>query len=504
MSEAPAAISLRGFSLTVKNRGREEILLQGCDLEVPAGGFYLLCGRSGSGKSTLLRLVSGLLDPRETPPRTLGELRVLGMPVDVARPSYGRVSAVLQDEGLLDDLSPRQNVELALEAAGRSRKLAVGLLSMAGLSDPPADVAALSGGMRKRAAVARALAAEPELFLFDEPTAGLDARSAREMANLLKETHGASKDKAGNRTTIVISHDVEAFADILDGVLVLDAENRSLRLQPPDQEIPEQEPPTEWTRPAPFEDPALSVAKRLLLELGALAETFGEAILRLPPSYPRLALRTTLHTTLESILFVSVAAFLAGALAVYFTLKNSPLSGAFVDEVLTGAGKVLVAVVIPLVAGFFFTARMAAGAAARLGNMKQHNAVAALQLMGIRPSDYLLTPLVWAFSVALPIVSLAAVVFASLASALMASLVAAVSTRRFGANYFLEVSAGDLRMNLLKAALSGFLVAVLTFHLAMSPKRSGRDVGSAVNLSIVIGMLTVLVVHGIATIWQFG
>lgn len=503
MSEAPAAISLRGFSLTIRNRGREEILLQSCDLDVPAGGFYLLCGRSGSGKSTLLSLIAGLLDPRETPPRTSGELRVLDIPGE-ARPSPGRVSAVLQDEGLLDDLSPRANVELALVAVGRSPKLAVGLLSMAGLPDPPDDVAALSGGMRKRAAVARALAAEPELFLFDEPTAGLDARSARDIARLLHETHTQKRTGKTPRTTVVISHDVEAFAGFVDAVLVLDAEDRSLRLQPPDQEIPEQEQPAQWTRPMPAEDPAMSAAKRLLLELSSLAETLGQAVWRLPPSYPRQAVRSALHTTLESALFVSVAAFLAGALAVYFTLKNSPVSGAFVDEVLAGAGKVLVAVVIPLVAGFFFTARMAAGAAARLGNMKQHNAVAALQLMGMRPPDYLLTPLVWAFSLALPIVSLAAVAFASLAAALMAWLAEAVSPRRFGANYFQEVSAQDLRLILLKAAVSGFLVAVLTYHLAMSPKRSGRDVGSAVNLSIVVGMLTVLVVHGIATIWQFG
>ena len=500
MNEAPAAISLCGFGLTIRNGGRQQILLQSCDLEVPAGGFYLLTGRSGSGKSTLLHLITGLWDPREARPTATGELRVLGIPVHgLPRQSRGRVSAVLQDEGLLDDLSPRQNVELALEAAGRSPKLAMGLLSQAGLSNPPAEVAALSGGMRKRAAVARALAAEPELFLFDEPTAGLDARAARDIAELLRDTHARAK-----RTTVVISHDLEAFAGMLDGVMVLDAEERTLRLQEADQELPERESPAPWTKPVPFEDPALSGVKKLLLELGALVETFGEAVVRLPPSYPRVALRSAVHATLQSILFVSVAALLTGALAVYFTLKNSPLSGAFVDELLTGAGKVLVAVVVPLVAGFFFTARMAAGAAARVGNMKQHNAAAALQLMGMRPSDYLLTPLVWAFTVALPIVTLAAVAFASLSAAWMAWLVEGVSARRFGANYFLEVSSKDLQMVLLKAAVSGFLVAVFAFHLAMSPKRSGRDVGSAVNLSIVVGMLTVLVVHGMATIWQFG
>ena len=105
---------------------------------------------------------------------------------------------------------------------------------------------------------------------------------------------------------------------------------------------------------------------------------------------------------------------------------------------------------------------------------------------------------------AVPIVTLAAVAFASLAAAAMAWLVDGVSARRFGANYFLEVSPHDLQIVLLKGAVSGFLVAVFTYHLAMSPKRSGQDVGNAVNLSIVVGMLTVLVAHGMATIWQFG
>jgi phospholipid/cholesterol/gamma-HCH transport system permease protein len=303
---------------------------------------------------------------------------------------------------------------------------------------------------------------------------------------------------------VVISHDLPAFAGMVDGVLVLDAEARSLRLQETTEDLAEWESPVPWTKPAQFEDPAVGGAKKLLLELGALAETLVEAVVRLPPAYPRMAVRSAVHATLDSILFVSLAAVLVGALAVYFMLRNSPLSGAFVDEMLTGSGKVMVAVVVPLVAGFFFTARMAAGAAARLGNMKQRSAVAAVQLMGMRPSDYLLTPLVWSFTVAVPIVTLAAVAFGSLAAAAMAWLVDGVSARRFAANYFLEVSPHDLQMVLLKGAVSGFLVAVFTYHLAMSPKRSGQDVGNAVNLSIVVGMLTVLVIHGMATIWQFG
>ena len=68
---------------------------------------------------------------------------------------------------------------------------------------------------------------------------------------------------------------------------------------------------------------------------------------------------------------------------------------AFDSRLLTGTGKVATAVLVPLLSGFFFTARIAAGASARIGTMKRTNQVAALRMMGIRPADYLLTPLVW-------------------------------------------------------------------------------------------------------------
>src|SRR5690606_3337666 len=160
------ALQLSDFGLAYRVAGgRLRPVFAGVDLELPAGRFYLVIGPSGSGKSTLLRLLTGLWEAREPAPRMTGTARVLGVPVTHGYPAALRqwVTAVLQDEGLLDELSPRANVRLALRAAGRSTKLDLALLSEAGLPHPPAEVAALSGGMRKRVAVARALAAEPRL-----------------------------------------------------------------------------------------------------------------------------------------------------------------------------------------------------------------------------------------------------------------------------------------------------------------------------------------------------
>jgi len=192
-----------------------------------------------------------------------------------------------------------------------------------------------------------------------------------------------------------------------------------------------------------------------------------------------------------------------GFLATFFALRNSPLEGAFQDQILVGVGKVLVSVLTPLMAGFFFTARMAAGAAARLGTMKRTNQVAALELMGIKPSDYLLTPLIYGFCIALPLITLGSVVLSALASAASASMVSGITTVRWNEAFFDGTGLIDVQFILLKTVISGYLVAVWTYHLAMGPKRSGLDVGNSVNLSIVIGMLTVLLVHGLLTLWQF-
>ncbi len=493
-----AAIEFERFGLAHRRAGRDLPILSGVDLVVERGEFCLLVGESGSGKSTILRLLTGLWETREPAPRLTGAVRVLGHRVRGALPAAlrRRVAAVLQDEGLLDELSPRRNVEFALRTAGRSPKLALGLLSQAGLAAPPASVAQLSGGMRKRVAVARAMALDPELMLYDEPTAGLDAESAREIAKLLADTHRA----APRRTTIVITHEVQAFAGLADRVLRLDPATRTLHdcgtelvevdgEQPGGVEVDE--------------DPALYGMRQVVLSAAALTHTAVEAVLRLPPVFARVVARAVLRYTVEPVLFTVLAGVTIGGLATFFSLDNNPLESAFTNQLLTGVGKVLVAVLVPLMAGFFFTARMAAGAAARIGTMKRTNQVAALQLMGVRPADYLLTPLVWAMSIAMPIVTAAGIVGASLSSFIAYKLFTDASTLGWLESFFRTVERQDLRYILLKTVLSGFLVATLTYHLAIGPKRSGRDVGNAVNSCIVLGMVTILLVHSLLTVVQF-
>jgi len=500
VTSASPAIAFRGFSLAQRRIGSDLVILANVDLEVPRGGFYLIVGDSGSGKSTLLRFLTGLWELRTMGPRTAGAVEILGVPVRSHFPPSLRrkIVAVLQDEGLIDELSPRANVELALRAARRSPKLALGLLSQAGLDDPPAHVAALSGGMSKRTAVARALALEPEMIFFDEPTAGLDPEAAREIAVLLGDTHRGAH---GGRTTFVITHDADAFSGVADRVLEIESKSKTLLFRDA-TDLHARDESADRVNLAE-EDPALYGIRQILVSLSALVQTVFEALLRLPPVYQKVVSRTVGRYLVEPALFTVLAGIVVGGLATFFALQNNPLESAFTSQLLTGVGKVMTAVLVPLMAGFFFTARMAAGAAARIGTMKRTHQVEALQLMGIRPSDYLLTPLVWAMSLAMPVVTAAGIVAASLSSYLSYRLVTGASSYGWVTSFFRTVDRADLRFVLLKSVLSGFLIATLTFHLAVGPKRSGRDVGKSVNTCIVLGMVTVLVVHSLLTLIQF-
>lgn len=487
------ALVFRNFGLAHRRPGGEEVLLDGVNLTLPRHGFFVFIGTSGGGKSSLLRILAGLIESREPAPRMTGELLAFGKVLTGDRPeSLGNdVAAILQDEGLLDELSPRENVELALRAAGRSLKLAPALLAQAGLDKPPERVAQLSGGMRKRVAVARALASSPQLLLCDEPTAGLDPEAARTIARLLRDAH----DQDQGRTTLVITHDLDAFEGICDGVLVLDRSARSLRLEPPQFRLTSRDPVARASDSNAGEPAAVHWLRRLLLQLAAIGETVVESWRRLPPVELGQVVRTTARFTLEPALFVAVAGAVIGGLATFFALRNNPIDGGFESALLTGTGKVATAVLVPMLSGFFFTARIAAGASARIGTMKRTNQIAALRMMGVNPADYLLTPLIWAMVIAMPLVTLGGVVAAALAAAAAASAASGITMVGWATAYFMTVSAHDVLVVLGKSTLSGYLVALCCYHLGSGPKRSGADVGESVNSAIVVGMALVLLVH---------
>jgi len=210
-------LELRDVDKTFTDRGRAVPALAGIRLSIPERQFVCIVGPSGSGKSTLLRIMMGL-----TPP-SRGDVLYQGEPV---RGVSLRSAMVFQSFALLPWLTVQANVELGLIARNlpgeETRRRAAFYLDKVGLDGyEEAYPRELSGGMKQRAGLARALAVEPELLLMDEPFAGLDALTS---ANLREEVLTLWSDQALPVDTVVmVTHMIEEAVLMADRVVVLSA-----------------------------------------------------------------------------------------------------------------------------------------------------------------------------------------------------------------------------------------------------------------------------------------
>ncbi len=210
-------LELRHVSKSIFDRGRSIPVLDDITAEVPERQFVCIVGPSGCGKSTLLRVMMGL-----TPP-TAGEVLYLGQPLAGVNL---KAAMVFQSFALLPWLTVQANVELGLKARDLpdedARKRAAFYLDKVGLDGyEEAYPAELSGGMKQRAGLARALSVEPELLLMDEPFAGLDALTS---ANLREEVLTLWSDHAlPVNTVVMVTHIIEEAVLMADRVLVLNS-----------------------------------------------------------------------------------------------------------------------------------------------------------------------------------------------------------------------------------------------------------------------------------------
>ncbi|MBK8978908.1 MAG: ATP-binding cassette domain-containing protein [Planctomycetes bacterium] len=211
---------VRAIAVTTTFDG-ERMVLDGVDLAARRGEVLALMGPSGCGKTTMLRHLCGLLQP------TLGSVFVCGQDVYALPPARLqelrlRTGLAFQGGALLGGLTVEQNVALPIAEnlpqlpADLARQMARNALDMVGmLYAAELMPGSLSGGMRKRAAIARALVLDPEILFLDEPTAGLDPVSAASIDRLVLRLN-----RTFGMTTIVVTHDVESVRAIADRVAV--------------------------------------------------------------------------------------------------------------------------------------------------------------------------------------------------------------------------------------------------------------------------------------------
>jgi phospholipid/cholesterol/gamma-HCH transport system ATP-binding protein len=221
--------------------GRE--VFDGLDLTVFRGETLTILGGSGSGKSVLLKLIIGLLEADR------GEIRVFGQDLvalseDERLPLRARIAMLFQGGALFDSLSVADNLAYPLRRQPRFSPEAIPariaevleLVGLPGIGDMLP--AALSGGMRKRVALARAIAPQPEVVLYDEPTTGLDPLSTRRIDDLIR-----SINLRMGITSIVVTHDLPSAFLISDRIAFLAdgrihaVEDRRHFMQSPDPAI---------------------------------------------------------------------------------------------------------------------------------------------------------------------------------------------------------------------------------------------------------------------------
>jgi len=200
------------------NRFGKQVVHDGLCLDVRRDEILGVVGGSGSGKSVLMRSILGLQRP------TSGTITVLGQKIKYHKPGPSRCWGVLFQAGaLLSGLTVQENVELPIALYSdmpveTRHELASLKLLMTGLSLSVADKypSELSGGMRKRVSLARALALEPKILFLDEPTAGLDPIAATEFDELITYLHDNL-----DLTIMMITHDVDSLFGICDRIAVL-------------------------------------------------------------------------------------------------------------------------------------------------------------------------------------------------------------------------------------------------------------------------------------------
>lgn len=531
LTDSPIARPLVLRNLSVQ--AADKTLLRETSVEMPAERITVIVGGSGAGKSVLLRILSGLI------PRSGEVIRWQGHVGHDNKQPLGRVGIVFQQFALFDELSPTANVRFAIDHR-RDRGEPPRQSAQEWLEElrvpMNVPVAALSGGQKQRLAIARTLAADPEVVLYDEPTSGLDAASGRQVAALIRRTQTMHR-----RTSIVVTHDYQTLLPIADYVLLLDADEK--KLIPVDREdwmkIPERMQPVRQGEDARDEDdearPA-SKPKRLwqravTASLSGVMDFFatsGKALaatVRLPldlvPAWPRLrwGMRFFLHYLRlvcgpSAWIYIIIAGMIVGFTTTYFTFKFLPYTlytkPLLLEDLLTAIGFALFRVLVPVLATTLVAARCGAAVAADVGVKRYGSQVEALSTLGVSPRTYLLGPILLAFLIGTPLLE-----WLAYRAARAVSLISFAATHPRAGPYFWELHFDRELVSdtswlppgaswlLLKTVACGIGVAAISYYRGVRPKQSANDVSDSITSTVLWATLYVLCVHFVVAFYEF-
>ncbi len=239
MSHPPLHVEVRDLTLAFGPHVVQSDLRFG----IRRGEIFVIMGDSGCGKSTLMRHMIGLNRPAR------GDVLYDGEPMwegdeDARERLKDRFGVLYQNAALWSSMTLEENVSLPLaerkamdaDDARAVARLKLALVGLAGFEDHhPAEI---SGGMRKRAGLARAMALDPEILYFDEPSAGLDPLSSRRLDDLILEL----RDSSGT-TIVLVTHELPSIFELGDNAVFLDAERKTMIAQGPPAEMKQSDEP---------------------------------------------------------------------------------------------------------------------------------------------------------------------------------------------------------------------------------------------------------------------
>lgn len=524
--ELPPRPRLQIDRLQVTAGGR--VLLRDASIRFRPREVTLIVGCSGVGKSVLLRIIAGLIESRPGAVEYEGTVLFSGDDGEPPSPRRDRpVAVVFQNFALFDELSPVNNVRIALDHCGRGRTgstadQAAGLLQQLGV---PADrhTAVLSGGQRQRLAIARALGMDTDIVLFDEPTSGLDARTAAQVADLIQSTQ-----RQHNLTTVIVTHDFESLARIADRIILLDHQQQTLRELPRDHwdRVPEElgDPPSSETAlPSADSTAARSAqfARDWLSSTGLAVEDILKLPLSLLPLWRSFAwgLRMSWHylrlvSGLSAILYIAVAGMILGYVSQDFIFRYLPFRQ-FTEPLLTenllhATGFSLYRFLVPILATILVAARSGAAVAADVGSKVYGNQLDAMRTIGMEPVRSIRTPILYAFLIGTPLLSVISYAVAAVTAAFAFLLTHPELGIAFWDGHFHRElilpgytfyrGTGWLVLKLLSCGLG---IGMIAWRCGSAPKQSSTDISHGVTRTILWSTLFVLLVHFVFSLMEF-
>ena len=512
-------------------RAGKRTLLSGASAEFPAGRVTLLIGASGVGKTVLMKILAGLLKPGRGSPgddsfEVSGQVRVGGLDILESKGRGARTGIVFQNFALFDELSATDNVRFASDHRPRSSDLQTDSERLLEEFRIPVHtpVSALSGGQKQRLAIARTLAYDPPVIIYDEPTSGLDPENTERVAQRIRRT-----GQEHQKTTIVVTHDYEHLAAIADRIYLLDPKKKCLT-QLTSTAVAALSEGRRGTGDLEEGDArqARSLSARTLGTVVGFLEHTGAAVekgllslLLLVPVWrsPRWGLRYLGHylglvASPAAWLYFGAAGMIAGFVSTHFVFKFLPHKNytepLIADDLLQGLGFALYRILVPILLTILLAARSGAAVASDVGNRVYSHQVDALRSMGVQPSRYLLTNILYAFLIATPLL----IGLGFLVARYTSLAVYIYNYPEKGADYWDSNFHGDLKIPgellyrgtawlLAKILIAGLGVGAIAYHVGMRPKSSGVDVSRGITTTIIGATLLVLVVHFLFAFLEF-